>query len=86
MFKMKAVDKLVRRYGGLSATARVIRRECGLKVSRQLVYAWQKAGYIPAKYAFEIHKLTDGEISAEEVTIDAREAQKSVEVVAKEVA
>jgi hypothetical protein len=38
-------------------------------VSRQLAYVWRKQGYVPAKYAMKMQKVTGGTVSAMEVVL-----------------
>lgn len=64
-----SAERLVKKFGGLSSAARVMR------VDRQLVYAWNRQGYIPAKYAYIVDRVTKGEISAQSVIDDALKAQ-----------
>lgn len=72
MFRKKAIDRLVDMYGGLSQTSRALAKH-GVYASRQLLYAWRKQGYMPARYALKVHEMTRGEVSAQEIIEDYNE-------------
>lgn len=64
---MSCVERMLKLYGGVSAVGRVMR------LSRQNVNSWKVRGYIPPKYAFEVERITKGQIKASEVMGEAVE-------------
>ena len=62
---MNCAERLVALFG---SQAEVSRR---LKIDRAVVSHWIKVGYVPARWAMEIERLTDGQIGAEDVLSEA---------------
>lgn len=59
------VERCITKSGGLSAFARI------MEVDRQVVHSWRKKGYIPPRYAFEVQRVMDGLVTAEQVIKEA---------------
>lgn len=63
-------QKLVDMFGGSpSNTARKV------KVERQNVFNWLKAGYIPTQHALDIYEITEGKVDLVEMLKEAREVK-----------
>ncbi len=62
---MNCAERLVAIYG---SQAEVARR---LSIDRALVSSWVRTGYVPARWAVEIERLTDGQVAAVEVLNEA---------------
>ncbi|MCC6610930.1 MAG: aminotransferase class V-fold PLP-dependent enzyme [Burkholderiales bacterium] len=70
---MSCVERLVSLFG---SQAEVARR---LSLDRAVVSNWVKSGYVPARWAIEIERVSDGRISAVEI-LDEAAAKRPVKV------
>ncbi|MFT5391911.1 MAG: alanine-glyoxylate transaminase/serine-glyoxylate transaminase/serine-pyruvate transaminase [Gammaproteobacteria bacterium] len=70
---MDCISTLVDLFGTQAAVAR------SFQIDRAVVNHWVKVGYIPARWASEVERLTDGRIAAVDV-LDAASAKKPVRV------
>ena len=60
-----SAERLVGMFGSQAEVARALR------LDRAVVNNWIKSGYVPARWAMEVERLTEGKISADEVLKDA---------------
>ncbi len=63
------VERLVEMFGSQAELARALR------LDRAVVNNWMKAGYIPARWAMQIERLSDGRIDSQEVLNEAQRAK-----------
>ena len=70
---MNCIAKLVDIFGSQAAVGRAF------QVDRAVVNHWVKVGYIPARWASEVERVTNGQIAAVDVVDDAS-AKKPVKV------
>src|SRR5688500_5863341 len=62
---MTCVDRLVEIFGSQADVARAF------QLDRAVVHHWAKTGYVPARWAGEVERVTQGHISALEVINEA---------------
>ena len=74
---MNCVTRLVDIFGSQSAVARAF---C---LDRAVVNNWIKSGYVPARWAMEVERLSAGQMTAVEVLNDAN-AKKPLRVKSRE--
>ena len=70
---MNCAERLVEIFGSQAEVARAFR------LDRAVVSHWVKMGYVPARWAVEVERLSDGQIAATEVLNEAN-AKKPVRV------
>lgn len=68
--KKSCPQKLVDLYGGSPSNA--ARK---VKVERQNVFNWLKAGYIPTQHALDISRITEGKLDLIEMLEEAQEVK-----------
>ncbi|MBK8742017.1 MAG: hypothetical protein IPM02_22025 [Betaproteobacteria bacterium] len=62
---MNCATRLVELFGSQAGVARAF------QLDRAVVHHWVKTGYIPARWAGEVERLTAGRISSDEVVNEA---------------
>lgn len=72
-YAMNCITKLVDVFGSQAAVSRAF------QIDRAVVNHWVKVGYIPARWASEVERVTNGQIAAVDVLDDAS-AKKPVKV------
>src|SRR5579864_1179634 len=63
------VERLVAIFGSQAEVARAMR------LDRAVVNNWMKAGYVPARWAIEVERLSGGRIGADEILQEAVRAR-----------
>ena len=62
---MNCAERLVEMFGSQADVARAF------QLDRAVVHNWVKTGYVPARWASEVERITQGRISAAEVVNEA---------------
>jgi alanine-glyoxylate transaminase/serine-glyoxylate transaminase/serine-pyruvate transaminase len=75
---MDCAQRLVEIFGSQAEVARAF------QLDRAVVNNWVKSGYVPARWAAEVERVTDGRVAAAEVLADAH-AKKPVKVKSRSV-
>ncbi len=62
---MNCAERLVEMFGSQAEVARAF------QLDRAVVHNWVKTGYVPARWAGEVERITDGRIRAEDIVHEA---------------